>query len=137
MHNVGAFRGQAGVQEGWYGDKEGSQGALHLLPVLHDYVVALCAWRQHICTDSSVNGEEGRGFLVSLPAAKTFVDEAGRFCKDAHCRCQLWAVQPFVEKVEGLALNLLCHKFNPIQEKIDNTMKVEMSLPDSFCARVS
>lgn len=86
VYNVSALGRQAGVQEGWYGDKEGSQGALHLLPVLHNDVVALCAGWQHICTDSSVNGEEGRGLLVPLPAGKTHVNEAGRLCRGAHSR---------------------------------------------------
>ena len=40
-------------------------------------------------------------------------------------------------EVEGLAVNLFCHKFHPIQGKIDNTMKVEMGLPDLLYAGVS
>jgi hypothetical protein len=86
VHNVSACGGQARVQEGWYGDKEGSQGPLHSLPVLHNDMVALCIWWQHLCMDSGVNGEEGRGLLVSLPAADTHIDGAGRLCNGSHVR---------------------------------------------------
>ena len=69
MDNVGALRGQARVQQGGYGDKEGSQGALHGVPVLHNNVMALRSRGQYICPDARVDGQEGWRLLVSLPAA--------------------------------------------------------------------
>lgn len=58
MYDVSPIWGEAGVQQSGDGHKDSAQGVLHLAPVLHNDVVALCASWQHIGAHPHVHGDK-------------------------------------------------------------------------------